>query len=221
MEEYRDELQEFENEKKEFERQVEQGEVIPFIQIGRTGAQLAYAKKDEIEETLQGNADQDTNPSKLEATRLENKKLRNEELCGEKIRENLKKALKEIEITGEDISHLEETLMYFFMLKNIRTETLLLLGLNKDSWRIEYTDLLELTDEQKIIITRDFLIRNLNEMWITSTKIKESNGLRDFMNQHVSEIVKEIDREHTEAYKKKNDRLTERIQALVKEKTTE
>ncbi|MCP3929332.1 MAG: ParB/RepB/Spo0J family partition protein [Bacteroidetes bacterium] len=218
MEEYRDELQEFENEKKEFERQIEQGEIIPFIQIGRTDAQLAYAKKDEIEETLQGNSDGDTNSSKLEAARLENKKLRNEELCGEKIRENLKKALKEIEITGEDISHLEETLMYFFMLKNIRTETLQLLGLNKDSWRIEYTDLLELTDEQKTIITRDFLIRNLNEMWITSTKIKESNGLRDFMNQHVSEVVKEIDREQTETYQKKNDRLTERIQALVEEK---
>ena len=108
--------------------------------------------------------------------------------------------------------------MYFFMLKNIRTETLLLLGLNKDSWRIEYTDLLELTDEQKIIITRDFLIRNLNEMWITSTKIKESNALRDFMNQHVAEVVKEIDREQTETYQKKNDRLTERIQALVQEK---
>lgn len=210
--EYEEEVDDFAKEKAELEKQIESGELVPFIQVGTTDVQIAYAKKKAVEEAIQDSLA--TDGTMQEIQKLENKIKRNNELCGEKIRENFKNALKQIEIGGAELSHLEETLKYFFMIRKVRSDSYSLLGLEKKSYNLEYTDLFELTEEQKAIITREYLIDHLNNLGISSIEIKENNELRDFLNQHTPNEVSRIDAEQDAIYNKRNARLAERMQPI-------
>lgn len=217
--EYEEEVNDFAKEKAELEKQVKSGELVPFIQVGTTDVQIAYAKKKAVEEAIQDSSE--AKETMQEVQKLENKINRNNELCGEKIRESLRNALKQIEIDGTGLSHLEETLKYFFMMRKVRSESYSLLGLEKKLYNLEYTDLLELTEEQKTIITREYLINHLDDLCISSIKIKENNALRVFLNQHTPNEVSRIDEEQDTIYNKRNARLMERIQAVNSETKSE
>ena len=139
---------------------------------------------------------------------------RNKELAFEKGVEDVKRLVRENAIPNSEFGLLEEGLIYYLMLSFLRKENLSKLGLSN---QIQPTDeekegiIATLTDEQKNIIKRDFIIKHLSD---TSGNRRQSHLLLEFATLHFPEKVKQIKDLHNENYKKKYIRITERIREI-------
>lgn len=213
---YEERLVRYEEEMAERDSLIKNGKLKAYIQIEKFDVRIAYAEPT-IEHTntviVENKSQMLQNP---EVVKLSNKITRNNELCGEKIEANLKNYLKSVKVQNKPVSKLEETLMYFFMAKKVSHEHISLLGFDKSFYQLNYVDFLTLTDEQKAIIIRDYIIEHLGRLYIPTSN-KEDNALVAFMNEHVEDIVSGIFKEQNAIYKKRNDRLMERIVLLQSE----
>ena len=201
IDDYQHECTEYDEAIAEREEKIKKGELLPCIHIEHNNACIRYANKE--------NAIQ-TNIADGELAKLCQKKERNTEICSEKIREELKDYLKQVEITDKELSDIEVHLVYFFMLKEMSYEFAEKLEL----CRVHYRDILNFNDSQKKMIARTYIIHHLKEMYLATNDVMESNPLRDFMLEHAAGAVEEIDNRLLEVYRKRNERLEERILAL-------
>lgn len=223
--EFQDALVDYEEEKEEYSANVEeckelvlQGKIKACIVIDRMNVELGYAeveKEDASNGTVptssHNNNEAVTNPEKA---KLQQKVTRNIELCSEKIAETQREMVKSMEISDDELSELEWALLFKFLIRKLDAALLEKLGFGNQWYNIEYTDLLELTAEQKALLIRGFVAANLAECYLSSSRVMGDNPLRAFLVQHDSEKVKAIDEEWETTYKKRNDRLQERIEAI-------
>lgn len=223
LSDYEEERTEYQEALAERDSLLEQGKLKAFIQIEKFNVRVAYSEisnamldSSSSESGRIGNAVR-VNP---EIIKLQNKMIRNNELCGEKIEANLKEELKAVQVQGKSISELEEALMYLFMCRKVRQENYPLLGFEKDVYKLKYTDCLALSDAQKAIIIREYVVKHLGELYLSSNVINEDNALVAFMNEHVQDKVTMIFNEQEAAYKKRNERLEERITAMKVDDTS-
>lgn len=217
MEDYKGELGEYEDEKREYEAQKQKGELLPFILIMNNNVRIAYAKADKVEEALNTVAVAPLDGQPSDAAKLLQKIKRNDELCNEKIREQYKEDIAKLDINSDSISSLEDCLLYFFLLKDISHEAFAAINLGKDRYSLKYSDMERLSQEQKAVILRGFLVNRLGNEYISSVEVTEDNPVRAFLNQHMPEEVIRIDTEQKAIYAKRNARLQERITLLSKD----
>ena len=231
--EYEDALNDYEEEIREYDEAIaerneclQNGEIRAFIQIESKNARIAYAKAGNVVEEQEntpeeviGSTSSNTlaDDKKNEIAKLQAKVKRNGEICNEKIGIDQKASVKAMEINDTTLVAIEWALMYRFMLRNIDTETFEKLGLGKEKYNLNYSDLLELSDEQKALIVRSYIISNLSEIYLSNSMVMQDNSLRAFLTLHNEDKVREIENEWQGYYKKRNDRLEERIAALQKE----
>lgn len=205
-ESYQQELMDYEGEMDFLKSQLEQGFLQEFIRIGSNDIPLGYTTLTEQKEEFSIDN---------EIAKLQNKDRRNKEIAGEKIVAGAKEIIWKAELVG-DFSDFEEQIMYFTMLSALRNVRFEKFGLKK-KYYLENEDKMKivasLTEEQKTIIRRDFLVKNLTEVHGSAQEL-----LLKFTRQHLPAELKSIEDEHNGVFKKRNKRLKERIALLKTQK---
>ena len=148
--------------------------------------------------------------------KLEKQDKRNKEIAVEKIVEDTRRLIKETEIPSSEFTMFEDNLLYFVMLDDLKREHFaLFLGNPQEKWHLSDDDKMaiinNLTDEQKTMISRDFLVKHLSNAFGIS---KKSYLMLEFARLHFPEALAETETKYNEVYQKRHERITERLEAL-------
>ena len=187
------------------------GAIRIFVKTSRDDARLVY-----VNQTAKGRE----STGELIA-RLEEKKIRNTELAHEKTVEAVRQIVRDEEIAPTPFTRLEDNILYYVMLGSLRHDHLAAVGFPKAYYLTSEQKIAvvnALTDEQRDLITRDFLVKSL-----TSDIGFDKTGkqlLMEFAALHHKEKYEVTKAQFDEEYTKRNDRLDERIAvAEAQEKT--
>jgi ParB family chromosome partitioning protein len=189
----------------QIETMVDKGEAQLMVDVSRRKPELCYRV---IAETAPKPENQDT------AEQLRKQDRRYREIAFETGVEDIKRLVKEKMIPESKFQPLEEELLYFIMLSCFRHENYQKLGLEAQS---RFTDeekagiIASLNEEQKNIIRRDFIVKNLTQ---TSGDCRQSHLLIDFASLHFPDEVRQIKNKCNDVYKKRHNRIEERIREL-------
>jgi len=190
---------------KQIEEMVQQGKAQFVIDVSRRTPALGYRV---VPETNPVQAKGDT------VEQLRNQDKRNREIAFEKGLEDIKRLVKESDIPDSEFQPMEEKLVYFVMLSNLRKENYERMGFDlhraltvEESMRV----IESLTEEQKNVIRRDYILKNLS---FTSGDSLQSRLLIDFATLHFPDRVEKIKEEHIETYKRRHLKIEDRIREL-------
>ena len=152
------------------------------------------------------------------AGKLEKQDKRNKEIAVENIVDDTRKLIRETEIPQSDFTEFEDTLLYFSMLDDLKREHFaLFLEDTQDKWHLRDDDKMKiinnLTDEQRTVIRRDFLVKHLSDAVGVS---KKSYLMLEFASLHFPEKVTETENRYNQVYQKRHERILERLEALNK-----
>ncbi|GAB6010394.1 ParB/RepB/Spo0J family partition protein [Dysgonomonas reticulitermitis] len=204
---YESRLQQYRASFAQIEEMVEQGKAQLLVDVSRCRPELCYRVIPEAEASLHKN-EEDT------VEKLRRQDTRNKEIAIEKGVEEVKRLVKESVIPAKDFSPREQELLYFIMLAFLRRE-------NYDTFGIE--DRQAITDEEKLelvafrsieqenVIRRDFIIHALSQ---ASGDCLKSRLLLEFVAMYFPNKVTGIKQQCNEAYRKKHERIEERILQL-------
>lgn len=186
----------------------EQGKIRVYAKIDNSNVKLYYKEV----------ATKDTKTNAQLIADLTAKRERNSEIANEKTAEDLREVLRKEQIPQSAFTADEETAMYFFMLSALRRHNYKAVGLKdndyyglSDERKLKIAQ--SLTEEQKIIVRRDYLYSNLTNGANTVSNTKGGMMLA-FSKQHLSEKTEAVVNARQEEYGKKNARLDERIAGL-------
>ena len=146
--------------------------------------------------------------------KLRTQDRRNREIAFEKGVEEIKQLMRENMTPSSEFQPVEENLLYYIMLSSLRKENYGKMGINSPSMLTDEDKagvLNSLTEEQKNIIRRDFIVRFLSD---TSGERRQSHLLIEFASLHFPGEVNQIKQKQNEIYKKRHIRIEERILAL-------
>ena len=178
------------------------GAIRIFVKTSRDDARLVYVNQA---------AKYNESTGELIA-RLEEKKIRNTELAHEKTVEAVRQIVRDEEIAPMPFTQLEDNILYYIMLGSLRREHLAAVGFPEAYYLTSEQKIAvvnALTDEQRDLITRDFLVKSL-----TSDIGFDKTGkqlLMEFAALHHKEKYEVVKAQFDEEYTKRNDRLDERI----------
>jgi ParB family chromosome partitioning protein len=155
--------------------------------------------------------------------KLEGQDKRNREIAVENIVEDTKKLIRNTELPQSDFTEIEEKYLYFTMLADLKRENFAKFSFDgKEKWWLDEEDKIEiisnLTEEQKTIIRRDFLIRHLSD---TVGVAKQSFLMLEFARLHFPEELAGIETKYNDVYKKRHARIEQRLKALETAKQAE
>ena len=189
----------------QIEEMIQTGKAELMIDVSKRKPNLCYRV---IHET----AVRHTEEESVEKLRCQDK--RNREIAFEKGVEEIKQLVRNNVIPPCEFLPAEEGLLYYIMLSSLRRENYVKLGLNSQYMLTDEDKadaVASLTEEQKNIIRRDFIIRFLSD---TSGVRRQSHLLIEFASLHFPDEVNQIKQQHNDTFKKRHIRITERILAL-------
>lgn len=204
---YETDLEEYKLHSKQIEAMVEQGTVQLLVDVSKRKPQMCYRIVPETEVLRP-----ETEENALE--KLRNQDKRNKEIAIEKGVEDVKRLVRESVIPSGEFQELEENLIFYIMLASLRKENFSNLGLDTQTQLIDEEKealIISLTDKQKDIIKRDFIIKHISD---TFGDRRQSHLLLEFTALHFPKKVKQIKELHSENYIKKHIRIQERISQL-------
>jgi len=190
----------------QIEKMVEEGKAQIVVDVSRLKPELCYRFVPEYETRPQ--VDEDT------VEKLQEQDKRNKEIAIEKGIEEITRYLKGNAIPEKEFTVREQELLYFIMFSFLRKE-------NYGKFGIE--DIQTITDEEKIelmtyrsieqenTLRRDFIIHFLTQ---TSGDCKKSKLLLEFAKIHFPDKVAEIKHQCNETYRKRHEKIEERIREL-------
>jgi hypothetical protein len=185
---------------------VEQGKAQLLVDVSKRKPELCYRVIPETE--VRQVEERDT------VEKLRSQDRRNREIAIEKAVEDVKRLVREKTVPNVDFQPLEEELLYYVMLSFTRKENFAKLNVGSQyslSDEEKAGIIPSLTTEQKNIVKRDFIAKQLSD---TSGNCKQSQLLLEFASLHFPDKVREIKEQYNEAYRKKHLRLEERIREL-------
>jgi ParB family chromosome partitioning protein len=205
---YESRLLQYRTHSSQIEAMLEQGRAQLMVDVGRRKPELCYRLIPENEANP---------PEKEEDTldKLRRQDARNREIAIEKGVEEVKRHVKENAIPAKDFSAREKELLYFILFGFLRRENYEKFGI-EDAQAIPDGEKMELTAslsaEQENVLRRDLIIYALSQ---ASGDCFKSKLLLEFATIHFPGKVAEIKRQCNEAYKKKHERIKERIRELL------
>ena len=140
------------------------------------------------------------------------RKNREEALC--KVIDDAKKLIRDYVIPPTEISPFEEELMYYVLLSHLDKKHYEFFGLIEEQIISEDDKLnlySSLSDEQKNVLKRDFLIKNMIN---TSGINKKSALLIELVKYHFPDDLDGIEHTHNEEYLKKRQVIQEQIDKI-------
>ncbi len=205
-EEYQAELAEFIEDTTELTEKYPNGKIAMYALISARGVTLSYRDNSS------------TSSSSVVETplaKLQSQDKRNKEIATEKIIADTKGVVKSLDVAQGEYSALEEQMTYFTMAKSLRSENFAKVGIDPEKHFITDCDrwhlVQSLTEEQKIIIKRDFIVNSFSEAYRGNyTAVM----LMDYAKQHTPEKYAEIQATHNDVYEKRHERILEKIAAI-------
>ncbi|MFI3303992.1 MAG: ParB/RepB/Spo0J family partition protein [Rikenellaceae bacterium] len=150
--------------------------------------------------------------------KLQNQDKRNYEISIEKIVADTKDVVKSLDVSQGEYSANEEQITYFCMAKSLRSENFAKVGIDPEKHYLTDCDrwhlVQSLTEEQKTIIKRDFIVSNFSD---AARGNYTAVMLMDYAKQHTPDKFEEIQATHNEVYEKRHTRIEEKIAAIEKE----
>jgi ParB family chromosome partitioning protein len=148
--------------------------------------------------------------------KLEKQDRRNREIAVENIVEDTRKFIRETDAPQSDFTEFEDKLLYFAMLEDLKSEHFtLFLESPQNKWHLTDEDRItiinNLTEEQKTIIRRDYLVKHLSD---TIGTAKKSFLMLEFARLHFPEQLEETENKYNEVYTKRHERIIEKMEAL-------
>jgi len=202
---YNDDLLEYEMQMHEIEDRKQADEISVFACICPQNIEFYYVKN---------------NPSEVipvaPAEKLKKQDKRNKEIAGEKIVEDIRKYIRDTDIPCTDFTDFENKMLYFFMLSDLqRSHFTLFLENTQSKWFLSDEEKIQvinnMTEEQKTIIRRDFIIKYLSGTFGTSPK---SLLMLEFARLHFPDALAEIEKQHNDVYRKRHERIMEKLNAF-------
>jgi ParB family chromosome partitioning protein len=150
--------------------------------------------------------------------KLEKQDRRNKEIAVEKIVDDTKQLIRDTEIPLMDFTEFEDKLLYFVMLSDLKKEHVSLFSKDPDKWHLTEEEKISainsLTEEQRTIIRRDYLVKHLSD---TIGTAKKSFLMLEFARLHFPEQLAETENKYNEVYTKRHERIVEKMEALQKD----
>ena len=121
--------------------------------------------------------------------------------------------------TSKEFSQSEEKFIYFFMLNALNPNHYTSFGLPAETYYLgdKQKSVIveqELTEEQKNIIKRDFLLKNFDSYFGGGTT---SEFYIQFMKEHFPEEIMKIEKKYEDVYNKRFVKIKEQISAIDKQ----
>jgi ParB family chromosome partitioning protein len=190
----------------QIETMVEQGKAQLLVDVSKRKPEFCYRVIPETENRKP--AEEDT------IEKLRKQDIRNKEIAIEKGVEEVKRFVKENAIPAKDFSDREQELLYFILFSFLRKENYGEFGLNAGqtiSDEEKMGKVASLTIEQENTLRRDFIIYALSQ---ASGECLKSKLLLEFAAIHFPDKVAEIKQQCNDIYRKKHERIEERIREL-------
>lgn len=205
--EYNAELNSYHEEVAEIEKKIENGEARKFINVGDSNPVLCYVMVDKVNGA---NNIPVSNPME----ELDKKDKRNKEIAVENIVEESKKLVKSIDLLPIDFTDFEDELIYYIMLASVRNTYFDKFGIS-DKYSMsddeKFALFSNLTAEQKTLIRREFIIKNMTE---TFGLCKKSALFLQFIKLHFPEELAVIEQKYNEVYEKRRKSIEEKKKLL-------
>jgi len=213
IEEYYEDCTYFEEDKEKVETLISEGKAKVMLTVDNNELVKCYAIIPQIETQASAN----TNESDI-IQKLEKQDRRYKEIAVENIVDDTKKYIRETEIPQSDFTELEESMLYFIMLEELKRKHLtLFLDNPKDKWHLTDKEkviiISNLTEEQKTVIRRDFLVKHLSNTYGNCSK---SVLMLEFARLHFPETLTETENKYNGIYQKRHMRINEKKEALNK-----
>lgn len=216
--EYEQAVQTFEQKNEEYARKVEElnrkkeeGRIKTYVKVGQTEPELCYVEINKKE----------TAPVTVETLQERDKRFK--QLSVEKIVADTKKVVRENDYPESPFTQYEDGMIYFAMLTQLQRKHFSLFGIKDQPTPLDEKQRMKivakLTDAQKTVIKRDFIIHYLCENGYGDNNA--SKLLRDFANMHFPDQYGLAKATHEEEYQKRHERLEERIKEIKKAEKTE
>ena len=211
--EYEQAVQTFERRNEEYAQKVEElnrkkeeGRIKTYVKVGQTEPELCYVEINRKE----------TAPVTIET--LQERDKRFSPLAIEKIVADTKKIVRENDYPESPFTQYEDGMIYFAMLTQLQRKHFSLFGIKDQPFALDEKQRMKivakLTDAQKTVIKRDFIIHYLCENGYGDNNA--SKLLRDFANMHFPDQYGLAKATHEEEYQKRHERLDERIKEMKK-----
>ena len=211
--EYEQAVQTFERRNEEYAQKVEElnrkkeeGRIKTYVKVGQTEPELCYVEINRKE----------TAPVTIET--LQERDKRFSQLAIEKIVADTKKIVRENDYPESPFTQYEDGMIYFAMLTQLQWKHFSLFGIKDQPFALDEKQRMKivakLTDAQKTVIKRDFIIHYLCENGYGDNNA--SKLLRDFANMHFPDQYGLAKATHEEEYQKRHERLEERIKEMKK-----
>lgn len=226
LKEYLGKLEEYEGKLREYQQDIEVGKIRKaFVVSGYSNAgKYQYIKMDS--RSLKKIENESGQPSKaLQLAELREKDTRNNEIAFEKTIEECKKiftaALDENKYLSP-MSEVEEKMLYFHMLDVLRASHRKLLS-SKSSYFLseeeKFKIIENLTEENKVIILRDFLFAKMSGL--AYKKNQTGEFFITWLKAYEPEKVAEIELKHQETYLRRKEKIDARIAEIELENAEE
>ena len=202
--EYEQAVQTFERRNEEYAQKVEElnrkkeeGRIKTYVKVGQTEPELCYVEINRKE----------TAPVTIET--LQERDKRFSQLAIEKIVADTKKIVRENDYPESPFTQYEDGMIYFAMLTQLQRKHFSLFGIKDQPFALDEKQRMKivakLTDAQKTVIKRDFIIHYLCENGYGDNNA--SKLLRDFANMHFPDQYGLAKATHEEEYQKRHERL--------------
>ena len=190
----------------ELNRKKEEGRIKTYVKVGQTEPELCYVEINKKE----------TAPVTIGT--LQERDKRFSQLAIEKIVADTKKIVRENDYPESPFTQYEDGMIYFAMLIQLQRKHFSLFGIKDQPTPLDEKQRMKivakLTDAQKTVIKRDFIIHYLCENGYGDNNA--SKLLRDFANMHFPDQYGLAKATHEEEYQKRHERLEERIKEMKK-----
>ena len=211
--EYEQAVQTFEQKNEEYARKVEElnrkkeeGRIKTYVKVGQTEPELCYVEINRKE----------TAPVTIETLQERDKRFK--QLSTEKIVADTKKIVRENDYPESPFTQYEDGMLYFIMLTKLQRKHYPLCSIKDQPIPLDEKQRMKivakLTDAQRTVIKRDFIIHSLCEGGYGDNNA--SKLLRDFANMHFPDQYGLAKATHEEEYQKRHERLEERIKEMKK-----
>lgn len=217
LDEYPNNVEEYEKELEEFKQDVQSGQIRKaFVVVGNSNlGEYLYVKPSPRARYKMQNAS--NNSEEVLLAELQKKDERNKEIGLEKTVEEcrnfFKKKLSE-NVCLSPVTEFETKMMHFAMLESL-SEVHKKKFFNEKYWpsdekKMQFID--KLTEEQKTIVLRDYIMKQVGE------NVYRSEWLVEWVRSYFPEFVAEVELKHRETYLKRKEKIDAKIAEIELQK---
>lgn len=215
LEEYPHEVEEYEKELEKFKQDVLSGKIRKAFVVGNSQlGEYLYVKPSYRAQNKMQNT---SNSEEVLLAELQKKDERNKEIAMEKTveecRSHFKKKISE-NVCLSPVTEFETKMMYFAMLESL-SEAHKKEFFNEKYWpgdkeKMQFID--KLTEEQKIIVLRDYIMKQVGE------NVYRREWLVEWVRSYFPEFVSEVELKHRETYLKRKEKIDAKIAEIELQK---